>query len=153
MNEYLAQVLSLWGFFAGSSFMVWAISSTIKSQRLARARSEMQSRILDKLTSNQELAGFLQSEAGQKLWNVEANGAPTPLKKILNSVQAGLVLTLVGGSMVLLSGGREPETAETLLILGTIGLAMGIGFLLSSTASYFLSKSLGLLQQNGTPGR
>ena len=153
MTEHLAQVLSLWGFFAASSFVVWAISSSMRSNREARARAELQSRLLDRLTNNQELANFLQSEAGQKLWEMGSNGTAPPVKKILNSVQAGLVLTLVGGAMIILSSGRPPETAESLLIMGGIGLAMGIGFLLSATAAWFLSKSFGAMQHKDPLGR
>jgi multisubunit Na+/H+ antiporter MnhB subunit len=61
-------------------------------------------------------------------------------------MQAGCVLTLVGIAELTVHGYEQYyDTREFLMISGAIALAIGLGFLISSGASFFLSRSWGLL--------
>lgn len=84
-----------------------------------------------------------------------------PFGRVLGSVQAGLILFLLGlGSLLIRatlphaafsSDVDLAQTAESFLIISMLLLALGAGFLVSAGASYWLSKSWGLL--NGSQGR
>jgi hypothetical protein len=135
-----------------ASAILWLIRMLMEHYRwnkLAKAHVDLQSRLLDRFSSNPELLTYLETPAGRRL--LEA--APTnvdvthrsPLSRILWSVQAGLVLSLAGAALLFVSG-RVLEMGQPFFVLGVLGVAIGAGFILSAGASYLLSRRLGLLE-------
>jgi membrane-bound ClpP family serine protease len=61
----------------------------------------------------------------------------------MGSVQAGLILFLLGLSLFLVRA--FVIDSSSLLIVGVSAMAIGAGFLLSSAFSFRLSRSLGLI--------
>jgi hypothetical protein len=129
------------------------INSTIRHQRwmrLAKERGDAQAKILDRFTSNEELLNFIQTPAGRHF--LESSSAPAqpkpvsaPISQILWSVQAGMVL-LAGGIGLEIVGPDAGELGSGIFhILGTLVIAVGIGFILSGFSSYILSKKFGLM--------
>ena len=144
MLQFLAPMLVL---LAGVVGVVWIVHVVLKNRRMvqvATLQAETQKRLLERFGSGQELAAYLDSPAGRTFLESATFERRNPYGRILGSVQAGIVLTLVGAGFLYLQGGL-PEAEEGLLFLGILGLALGIGFLLSAAAAYFLSKSWGLL--------
>ncbi len=87
---------------------------------------------------------FLESQPFQ----LEAEGArstPYPLGRMLFSMQLGVVLLLVGLGLLFLRS-HVTAGAQGCLVVGTLASTVGIGFLLSTAASYGLSQHLGLLE-------
>ena len=75
-----------------------------------------------------------------------------PFGRILWSVQIGLVLLFAGIAMELLKGSSAvvtEELREFFLVAGALAIAIGLGFVLSGFASYFLSRRFGLLNPIG----
>ncbi len=140
----LAPVLIPVGILAVLGWIVRTIVHSVRAQRIAKLQAELQTRLLDKFGSSQELVGYLESAAGQRFLESATIERRNPYGRILGSVQAGTILTLVGLALFFLEG-RWPETEEGFLFLATLGVALGIGFLLSGAAAYFLSKSWGLI--------
>ena len=72
-----------------------------------------------------------------------------PLNRIFWSLQAGAVLACGGVGMLIasnrLQGDLLPEGGSVLFTFGLVVLTVGVGFLVSSAISYFLSQRLGLL--------
>lgn len=118
-----------------------------RKMKFVHIQADMQTRLLDKFGSSQEMIAYLQSDAGQTFAKSLPGEDLEPYRRILGSIQAGLVLTLLGiGSLVLkdqIAGGQEGFT-----FLGVVALTLGIGFILSAAAAYRLSRSWGLI--NGT---
>jgi hypothetical protein len=117
---------------------------------------ELHGKLIEKFASGQDFNAYLQSDAGRRLseWNLPApdtaaRGLSNPVGRILWSLQAGLVLFLVGLGLLLLRSVRELSDLSPLLVLllvfGTLGVTLGVGFILSAAASYGLSKHLGLI--------
>jgi hypothetical protein len=75
---------------------------------------------------------------------------PSPFGRILNAVQAGIVLSALGGALAALST-AVPLAGETFITFGAITGALGAGLLISALASYWLSRSMGLFDR--TSGR
>lgn len=153
MNEDFA------GMIGGVSAMVaivWIVRVTLDHQRAKRiiaAQAELQHRLLEKFGSSKELMEFLESGAGQRFLLSTAPAQGSPYAKILGSVRSGILLTLLGGAMLYLSG-RIADAAEGLSVLGAVALVLGIGFLVSSAVVYLLSRSWGLLPcGTGAAGR
>lgn len=140
----LAPVLIPVGVLAILGWIVRTIAQTIRQQRIAKLQADLQTRLLEKFNNPQELVAYLESPAGQRFLESATIERRNPYGRILGSAQAGIILSLVGLALFFLQG-RWPETEEGFLFLGTLGLALGLGFLLSAAAAYFLSKSWGLI--------
>ena len=147
MNVYsMLVILGVYSLFA------WVILTLLANRRLtnaARIQAELQTRLLDKLGTSQELLAYLESPAGQRLAQAVTLERGNPHRRILASVQTGLILTAVGGALLALRGQLGAEDVHALTFVGAIGMSLGIGFLASAYMAYRLSKAWGLL---GTPG-
>jgi hypothetical protein len=137
MNVYsMLVILGVYSLFA------WVILTLLANRRLtnaARIQAELQTRLL----------AYLESPAGQRLAQAVTLERGNPYRRILGSVQTGLILTVVGGALLALRGQLGAEDVHGLTFVGAIGMSLGIGFLASAYMAYRLSKAWGLL---GTPG-
>jgi hypothetical protein len=134
---------------------VWIIRMFVESRRWNRTfkmQTDMQGRLIDKFSSSQELAAYMQSEAGKSLllaspWGSEpAPHMPNAVARVLTPLQVGIVLTLLGvGLLFLRHAGVDME--EPMAVLGTLVLTPGLGFILSAAVTWFLAKRLGLLPE------
>lgn len=136
--------------------LLWALRSLLENRRWSKAaavQSEIHTKLLDRFGSSQEMLAYMETEAGKRFLEsgtlaVESRPSRTPpvIGRILGSMQAGLILLIVGIGILWLRG-SVPDGMRPLLVLGTLATALGAGFLLSAAASYVLSKRLGLLPQ------
>lgn len=131
------------------SWFAWVIFSTFRRYKIAKLQADMQSRLLDKIGSGQDLLAYAQTDAGKQLLEsltVERVASPAPYGKILGALQAGIVLFFFGSGMLWLRGHvSNPQSSDGFTVLGTLAIALGLGFALSAVASYYLSRSFGLL--------
>jgi small-conductance mechanosensitive channel len=119
---------------------------------LSRLQYDLQTKLLDKFSSSQELAEYLHGDAGERFLQSATVERSDPHARILGSVQAGLVL-LTGGIAFLALEGRISGADEAFAFLGTLGVALGVGFGLSAGVAYLLSKAWGLINGGGSAGR
>jgi hypothetical protein len=125
------------------------VTSVLESRRRAaatRVRSEILNRILDKFGSSRDFVELSESPAGRRLLEAlgsEPNGVG---EKILSAVQRGVVLTVLGlGVLVLSLTIYETAVEEFIRIVGAVALALGVGYLGSSALSFRMARSIGLL--------
>jgi hypothetical protein len=123
---------------------VWIIFSTIRRYKIAKLQAELQSRLLEKITNGQELLAYAQTDAGRQLLESLKVERIAPHGRIIIALQVGIVLFVFGGCM-LLARNFVHDASEHFTIIGTLICGLGLGFALSSVASYYLSKSFGLL--------
>jgi hypothetical protein len=133
-------------------WIVLTVTNNRRRQAIAKTQADMQAKLLDKLGGGQDTAEFLKTEAGQRLLESAGTETADPFRRILGSIQAGLVLTLLGISILFISG-RVGDAEKGLTVLGTMSAAVGVGFLISSAISYALSKSWGLFEHKSSGGR
>jgi hypothetical protein len=146
------------GVMFGIGMVAWLLRSVLDYRRWLRAmkiQTEAHTKIVDRLASNEDLLAYMQSPVGQRFLTsspmapasmpslVQPMGAP--LNRILWSVQAGVVLTMVGAGLWLAKGGIIEEAGQVMQVLAILAMALGIGFVLSALASYGLSRQLGLV--------
>jgi hypothetical protein len=136
------------------ALITWLIRVTVdyrRWNRLAKVQAEAHTKLLDRFTANDELIAYVQSPAGSRF----LESAPialdpgtrrlgAPVSRILWSAQAGLVVMLAGLALQYVSGHVDLEAQQPLFAIGTVALAIGVGFLLSAVVSYALSHRLGL---------
>ncbi len=135
---------------AAASFIIiaWIVKISLAHRRWVRAaqiQSDLQSKLLDKFTSTNELLEYMRCDSGRQLLDpvVSASERSSPYSRILTSVQAGAVLAALGVGLYLVRG--EVSQPTELTIAGGLALALGVGFLVSAGISYMLSRSWGLI--------
>ncbi|SRR5579871_1405060 len=160
-NEDIIRILSdVMAFLVFATFIstaIWFIGRFMENRRwnrVASIQTEMHSRLMEKLSSNQEILAYMETEAGKRFlesspFDIEIDHKSNPAfpyTRILISAQAGIVVLFVGAALVWLCG-QLPDYAQPLLVFGTLGMAMGAGLLISAALSYSLSRHFGLTGQ------
>lgn len=135
--------------------LIWLIRTLIEHRRwsrLTRTQAEVHGKLMDRLGSNAELLAYMQTPGGKRFLEsapIALDAGPravsVPIGRILWSIQVGLILAAAGFGMMVVSRGVEKSAGQPLLAMGTLGVAIGGGFLLSAFVSFVLSKRLGLL--------
>ncbi|MBI1873773.1 MAG: hypothetical protein HYS05_07780 [Acidobacteria bacterium] len=162
-----SQVFSMWrnmmeaiGIFSIIVFITTAFAWLIKTlidyrrwHRVSKVHTEVHTKLLDRLTSNEDLLAYIQTPAGRRF--LEAAPIPleagpraiaAPLGRILWSIQVGTVLGVGGIGLQFVSGRVLEEIAQPIYVIGVLALSLGAGFLLSAIAAFLLSRRLGLLE-------
>jgi hypothetical protein len=135
--------------------LAWLIRTLVDYRRwlrLSRVQTETHTKLLDRLTSNEDLLSYMQTTAGRRFLelapiSLDSASRPlgAPLNRILWSVQAGVVLALGGIGMLIISRQTVVEVAGPVMAIGILAIAIGAGFAVSAVVAYLLSKRLGLL--------
>ena len=141
MNEDFLVVPVVFGFFA---WLVWVVFSTIRRYKIAKLQAEVQNKLLEKVGSGQELLAYAQTDVGKTLLESLRVETHSPYARIIGALQTDIVMISLGVAFLLLRT-RISGAEEGFLVLGTLLSVLGVGFALSSAASYYLSKSFGLL--------
>jgi hypothetical protein len=155
LENILAGVAVLIGLMSVLSAVVWLLRSIIEHRRWLRAtkiQTDAHTKIVDRLTSNDDMMAYVQSAAGQRFLSAAAvtiDAAPqamsAPFNRILWSVQAGVVLTAVGLGLWFARNNVIEEVGQVLHVLAILAIALGVGFIASALVSYALSRQLGLV--------
>jgi hypothetical protein len=149
MNENVTIAIVLTTCACIFGWCVWVIANNIRRSRVSKNILALHSRLLDRFSGNQELIAFLEGESGRRYFEALESDIKDPLSRILNGIQLGVVLVLLGFALLLVRGVPNDENARNAIVL--IGIptgSLGIGFLISAAISHWLSKSWGLLDKN-----
>jgi hypothetical protein len=126
------------------SWVAWIIFSTIRRYKIAKLQADVQTKLLDKVGSGQDLLGYAQTEAGKEMLESLKVERHSPHSRIIGALQTSIVMISLGAAFLFLRG-RIPGAQDGFLVFGTLSTMLGIGFGVSAVASYYLSKSFGLL--------
>jgi hypothetical protein len=153
----------LQGFFIASVFLivtgvlVWLVRTVVDYRRwlrLTKVQTDTHTKLLDRLTSQDDLLAYMQTPAGRRFLEsapitLDPASRPlgAPLSRVLWSVQAGVVLALGGLGVLYISRTAVAEVEQGLRAIGILALALGAGFMLSAAVAYLLSSRLGLFDQ------
>jgi hypothetical protein len=167
LEDHAAQVVNLWrdllnglgvflGFGMAIGLIVWLIRTLVdyrRWNRLTKVQTEVHSKLLDRFTANDDLLAYIQSPAGAKFLEsspITLDPGPrsvgAPLGRILWSVQAGLVVIAAGIGLQVVSTRVSDDASQPLHALGVLGIALGIGFVISAIISFLISRRLGLIE-------
>lgn len=157
----ITSMVVLTGLLALLGVIAWLIKSAIDHRRWLRQsklQADAHNKLFDRLTSNDDLLAYIQTPVGRRFLEsaplqTEGYAAPAgaPVARILWSVQAGAVASMVGLGFLFVSSRFAEDTlgfaeaSPALFLVGCVISAAGIGFVLSAAAAYLLSRRLGLL--------
>lgn len=122
--------------------------------RIFKMQSDVHTRLIDKFTNNQELAAYMETEAGRKFLEAapipvefeQSKRVPSAVARVLLPLQTGIVMVLLGlGLLSLQNAGTE--TRLPMRILGMIVFMPGIGLIISAGVSWLLAWKLGLMPE------
>jgi hypothetical protein len=144
------------------SALVWLVRQFLENRRWGRIfklQSEVHGRLIDKFSSNQELAGYMETEAGKRFLEASPipvgfepeQRVPNAIARVLTPLQIGIVLLLLGVGFFLLRNVRT-EMHDPMMVLGTIALMPGLGFIISAGITWVLAGRLGLIPESQAAG-
>lgn len=130
--------------FATIGFVVWILVAGWQRRQQVQAMTDFNNKLLDRMGSVKDFSDFLQTDGGAKFIDrVSAGGSRPEIRwSILRSLQTGLVLLALGGGLIVLATLYRGEDWVGFPISGIITLSLGVGFLLSSIASYTVASRL-----------
>jgi len=155
-GDVMRMTVVLCGFIAFFVTVTWLARLIVEHRRWLRAtktQTDTHSKLLERMTSNEDLLAYIQTPAAQHFLQAEPIGldaAPrsigAPVSRILWSVQAGVVLGVLGVGLWFIRNRIFEEISGPLLLVSTLAMALGAGFALSAAVAYLLSLRLGLLE-------
>lgn len=147
--EALGPMIGVIGMMVVIAWIVRIVTTSRRQTKMAALQAEMQEKLLDKFGSSEEVISYLESDAGRQFLDTATFEPSNPYKRILGSIQSGLILAFAGGAFLFLRG-QLTGADDAFVFLGALSLALGLGFLFSAVATFVLSKSWGLV--NGESG-
>jgi hypothetical protein len=155
-SDAVSYTTTLIGFIAFFVTIAWLARLLVDQRRWLRAaktQTEAQAKLFDRLTSNEELLAYINSPAGARFMQpapMPVDAGPrfvgAPVGRILWSVQAGIVLAVVGVGLWFARGSVVEELIGPLNLVAVLAVSLGLGFAVSAAAAFGLSQRLGLLE-------
>jgi len=156
--DILGPFFALLAFACFLSALIWIIRQILENRRwnrMFKLQSDVHGRLIDKFSTNQELAAYMSTEAGRRFLEAAPISAgiepeqrvPNAVARVLTPLQIGIVLVLLGIGLIMLRH-ASPDTELPMLIFGTVALMPGIGFILSAGATWAVAHRLGLMPDN-----
>jgi len=132
--------------FAG--WAIWVLTVNIRRNRSVKYSADIQAKLLDRFTNNQELVAFLDGPAGKRFFESLNFDLADSVNRILNAVQLGIALLLLGFALLAVRVTQDDRfVRDILLTVGAPAIGVGAGFLVSAVISYRLCRSWGLVKE------
>src|SRR5262245_23065608 len=129
--------------------IVWVIRSVISYRSwksIVKIQTEAHTKIFDRLTSNEELLGYIQSPAGQRFLmststavDLSPRSVGAPVGRILWSVQVGVVIAIAGIGILAAANIVMEEIRPVLHVISILAISIGLGFVVSALLAFLLS--------------
>jgi len=136
------------------SVFIWLVRTIVDHRRWLRTSKvqvEMHTKLLDRLTTNEDLMAYAQSPAGSRFLestpiSLEAEArASAPVGRIIWSMQAGIVLMALGGGLLWVQKDAIEEVRQGISVIQAIVGSVGVGLIVSAVVAYVVSGRLGIL--------
>jgi len=135
-------VVALIAVFGTICFITWTIFSSMRRLRLARVQADVQTILLSRFDSAQNMAAYVQTDAGKQFLNGIRFEQDSPHAPMLACVRWGIVIIFLGAALCILRAMGSVD-ADT-IVPGVLALALGIAFEVAAFVSWYLYRSLGL---------
>ncbi len=153
-QEFASNLPPLLAFAVFLVAFIWAMRLILENRRWSRIfklQSEVHGRLIEKFSTNQELAGYMETEAGKRFLEAAPipvsfgpERVPNAVARVLTPLQIGVVLVLLGIGFFLLRH-AGPDTETPMLVLGVVTAMPGLGFIISAGITWGLASRLGLM--------
>lgn len=125
--------------------------------RIFKLQTDVHGKLLERFGTSQEVLTYMSTEAGKRFLEATPiavgfepqQPVPSPVARVLTPLQIGIVMTLLGLGLILVRR-SVPDADAPLLVLGTIVLTPGLGFIISAAITWGLARRLGLMPNRET---
>ena len=149
MGERITIAIVMVSLFTAVAYIIKNVVDSIQRSKRDRYMAEVSSKLVERLGTAPDVMSFVESEAYRSLMQDQMPSKGPFVSRILNSLQAGVVLLFGGMGLLAASNfGTDPEFRTVVNAAGAIALAVGLGMTISAGWSYLLLRKWGLL--NGT---
>jgi hypothetical protein len=125
----------------------WIYRTNLSHKRfmkILQLKAEMNSRLLDRVGTDPAVVEFLKSDAQQHMFDVKLTDlglrVPPPYMRMLTAVQVSFMLLSAGIGLLYIRTYMLGNGREAFLFLGTLGVALGVGALLSAVAAFVVAR-------------
>ena len=149
------------GFLAGFLVVISLVYALLRQaleyrrwRRQIQIQTDIHTKLLDRMTNNQELLAYIETAAGRRFLEAPmplmAAQSPSmsiaPVARILWSVQIGVVVVAAGiGFWIARTSVDDVDLASVFQVMGSLAIAVGVGFVVSAMLSWALSQRMGLI--------
>jgi hypothetical protein len=135
--------------------LLWLTRVFVENRRWSRIfklQTDVHGKLIERFGSNQELLTYMDTEAGKRFLEAAPipidfepqQRVPNAVARVLMPLQIGIVLALLGSGFLILRH-AEADMRIPMLVLGTLFLMPGLGFILSAGVTWLLAGRLGLI--------
>jgi hypothetical protein len=144
------------------SALLWLTRMFVENRRWSRIfklQTDVHGKLIDRFSSSQELLNYMSTEAGKRFLEAAPipvdfepqQRVPNAVARVLTPLQIGIVMVLLGAGFLFLRH-AEADMRIPMMVLGTLFLMPGIGFILSAGITWLLAGRLGLIPESPPAG-
>jgi len=141
--------------------LLWLMHVLLENRRwnrIFKLQTDVHGKLIERFGTSQEVLTYMGTEAGKRFLEAtpiavgfeKTEQVPSPVARVLTPLQIGIVMTLLGVGLISMRGAL-PDGASALLLLGTVILMPGLGFIISAGITWVLARRLGLMPNQGPP--
>jgi len=155
----LSDLIPFMVFVCVAGVLMWLVRLFLENRRWSRIfklQTEVHGKLIDKFSGNQELLVYMGTEAGKRFLEAapipvnfeQDQRVPSAVARVLTPLQIGVVLTLLGIGFLSLRHAHV-DLDIPMLVIGTMILMPGIGFIISAGLTWMLAGRLGMMPPAG----
>jgi hypothetical protein len=139
--------------FGSIIWVVYLVVNALQIWHRRRLSTQFHEKLLERFGSSKDFGEFLNTEGGRSFVDsLLVEKSVIPHQRIMHALQWGIVVVLFGMSLLIIRGpivarGLPPELNPVMMLFGTVAVFVGLGLLISSAATFALSKRMGLLDR------
>ena len=141
------------------SALLWLTHVLLENRRWSRIfklQTDVHGKLIERFGTSQEVLTYMSTDAGKRFLEAtpiavgfeNQQTMPSPVSRVLTPLQIGVVMTLLGLGLLSLRH-SVAEGAGALLVIGTVVLMPGLGFIISAGITWMLARHLGLMPHPG----
>jgi hypothetical protein len=141
------------------SALLWLTHVLLENRRwnrIFKLQTDVHGRLIERFGTSQEVLTYMSTDAGKRFLEAtpiavgfeRQTPVPSPVARVLTPLQIGIVLTLLGIGLLSLRH-SVTDGAGALLVIGTVVLMPGLGFIISAGITWVLARHLGLMPNSG----
>ena len=141
------------------SALLWLVHVLLENRRwnrIFKLQTDVHGKLIERFGTSQEVLTYMSTEAGKRFLEATpiavgfepSQPVPSPVARVLTPLQIGIVMSLLGLGLIFLRH-SVPEGEAPLLVLGTVILMPGLGFIISAGVTWMLGRHLGLMPDSG----
>jgi len=141
------------------SALLWLTHVLLENRRwnrIFKLQTDVHGKLIERFGTSQEVLTYMSTDAGKRFLEAtpiavgidRQQPVPSPVARVLTPLQIGLVLSLLGLGLIFLRN-SIPDGEAPLLLVGTVILMPGLGFIISAVITWLLARRLGLMPESG----